>query len=84
MAGFLTDLDPEREDDEPVGPPADPVERFTAAAADLGIIKAGDKLDQNLVDLCLRVVEMAASIGDRYGDHDFGNAGAHIRAELSE
>lgn len=60
----------------------DPVERFTQAAVALSIIRPGDKLDQNMVDLCLRVVEMAASIGDRYGNDDFGNAGAHIRAEL--
>ena len=84
MAGFLTNLDIENEDDDPVGPPpADPAARFTAAAVELNIIRQGDKLDQNLVELCLRVVEMAASIGDRYGDDDFGNAGQHIRAELS-
>lgn len=56
--------------------------RFTAAAAELGLLRPGDKLDQNVVDLCLRVVDMAASIGDRYGDDDFGNAGEHIRAEI--
>lgn len=42
----------------------DPLARFTATAVDVGLIKAGDKLDRNVVELCLRVVEMAAQIGD--------------------
>jgi hypothetical protein len=50
--GFLFSTDPE--DDDPVGDMRDPVARFTAAAVDVGLIRPGDKLDRNVVDLCLR------------------------------
>jgi hypothetical protein len=58
----------------------DPLGAFTALAAEHGIIKAGDKLDQNLVDFAYEVVALCAKIGDGYGDPDFRNAGEHIRA----
>lgn len=58
----------------------DPLGAFTALAAEHGIIKAGDKLDQNLVDYAYGVVALCAKIGDGYGDPDFQNAGEHIRA----
>ncbi len=64
----------------------DPVARFTEAAAALGLIRPGDKLDRNMVDLCLQVVEMAAQIGDRHVIPGFidDTVGARIRAELLE
>lgn len=87
--GFLSSIvsnQAEDEDAEPVGVPRDPVARFTAAAVDVGLIRPGDKLDRNMVELCLQVVEMAAAIGDGYratgGPQD--TAGAHIRAELAQ
>lgn len=64
----------------------DPVARFTAAAVEVGLIRAGDKLDRNVVELCLRVVEMAAQVGDRYTVPGIfeDTVGTHIRAELDE
>lgn len=66
--GFLSSIDrvAENEDADPVGDARDPIERFTAAAAAVGLIRPGDELDRNLIDLCLCVVEMAARIGDGY------------------
>ncbi|MDP9991948.1 hypothetical protein J2W28_000976 [Variovorax boronicumulans] len=58
----------------------DPLGAFTALAVENGIIKAGDKPDQNLVDYAYGVVALCAKIGDGYGDPDFRNAGEHIRA----
>lgn len=58
----------------------DPVGAFTALAVENGLIKAGDKLDQNLVDYAYGVAALCAKIGDGYGDPDFANAGEHIRA----
>jgi len=58
----------------------DPLGAFTTLAAENGLIKAGDKLDQNLVDFAYGVVALCARIGDGYGDPDFQNAGEHIRA----
>lgn len=64
---------------------ADPLVVFAQFAAARGLIKPGDPLDQNLVDLCRDVVEACAKIGDGYGDPEAGgNAGEHIRAELGE
>ena len=85
--GFLSSIDrAEDEDADPVGDLRDPVERFTAAATEVGLIRPGDPLDRNVVDLCLRVVEMAAAIGDRYPQPGYlqDTVGAHIRAELCE
>ena len=52
---------------------------YGALAAELGIIKAGDKLDDVQLDFAFGVAELCASIGDRYRD-DYGSAGDHIRA----
>ncbi|KWT98050.1 MULTISPECIES: hypothetical protein [unclassified Variovorax] len=62
-----------------------PVSRFTEFATQRGLIRPGDKLDQNVVDFATRVVDAAASLGDPFGDSEAGgNAGEHIRAELYE
>lgn len=74
----------ENEDDDPVGEapcPRDPRAVFTRLAVKHGLIRDGDKLDQNLVDFATDIVGACADIGDQYGDDD-ANAGAHIRAEL--
>jgi len=58
----------------------DPRARFTEAAVRHGLIRPGDKLDQNLAT---DIIGMCADIGDHYGDDEAGgNAGEHIRAEL--
>ena len=88
--GFLSSIvrvkADENEDADPVGEAREPLARFTAAAVDVGLIRPGDQLDRNVVELCLRVVDMAAEIGDRYpipgGSGD--TVGAQIRAELDE
>ncbi|MBC7707422.1 MAG: hypothetical protein H7274_26220 [Rhodoferax sp.] len=75
----------EDEDRDPVGPrPRDPVALFTQAAVDVGLLKQGDKLDQNVIALCMRVVDAAAAIGDQYRIPDMpeDTVGDHIRAEL--
>ena len=88
--GFLSSIErikaAENEDADPVGGAPDPVARFTGAAVDVGLIRPGDKLDRNVVELCLRVAEMAAGIGDRYPIPGGcgGTVGTHIRAELDE
>lgn len=76
----------ESEDDDPVGPPCDPVAAMTTDAVELGIIRPGDKLDQVYVDLCMRQIDRAAVIGDQYADPENPDhtAGDHIRAELYE
>jgi len=58
----------------------EPEAQFAALAAELGIIKPGDKLDQMQIDFAFGVAELCAAIGDRYGDPSDGNAGEHIRA----
>ena len=58
----------------------DPEFQFATLAAELGIIKPGDKLDQMQIDFAYAVAELCAAIGDRYGDPSDGNAGEHIRA----
>lgn len=78
----------EDEDADPVGPPAidlvDPEVRFAAAAVEAGLIRPGDKLDANMVELCKACVEMAARIGDRYPipDMEEDTLGDHIGAVL--
>ncbi len=48
-----------------------------------GLVRPGDKLDQNLIHFASALVDRCASIGDGYGDGEAGgNAGEHIRAEL--
>lgn len=77
---------PENEDDDPVGeapPPRDPTAVFTRLAVKHGLIRNGDKLDQNMIDFATDIVGACADIGDGYGDGEAGgNAGEHIRAEL--
>ena len=88
--GFLSSIErveaAENEDAAVVGGARGPVARFTEAAVDVGLIRPGDKLDRNMVELCLRVVEMAAIIGDghlaAWCPED--TVGTHIRAELAE
>lgn len=58
----------------------DPEVQFAALAAELGIIKPGDRLDQVQIDFAYGVAELCAAVGDRYGDPSDGNAGEHIRA----
>ncbi len=84
--GFLSTIGRENEDDDPVGEGADPTDRFTEAAVAVGLIRPGDKLDGNMVELCLRVVEMAAQMGDHYRLADFpcDTVGSQIRAELGQ
>ncbi|MDN4590255.1 hypothetical protein DBA29_17330 [Xenophilus aerolatus] len=75
----------ENEDDDPVGPapaPADPIGVYTELAVQTGLVRPGDKLDQNLIDFAAALVDRCARVGDRYGDGEAGgNAGEHIRAE---
>jgi len=87
--GFLSTLtgpDQSDDDDDDAGRMGDPLARFTAAAAELGLIRPGDKLDRNLVDLCLCVVEMAARIGDAHRVPGYlgETVGRLIRDELGE
>lgn len=74
----------EDESADPVGPPPrDPVALFTSLAVKHGLIRDGDKLDQNMIDFATDIVGACADIGDQYGDSEVGgNAGEHIRAEL--
>ncbi|RYE72314.1 MAG: hypothetical protein EOO81_03690 [Oxalobacteraceae bacterium] len=66
-------------------PPRDPRAMFTALAVKHGLIRDGDKLDQNMVDFATDIVGACADIGDEYGDDEAGgNAGEHIRARLRE
>ena len=55
----------EDEDREAVGP-SSPLELFSRAAVEVGLIRAGDPLDQNLVEYAKLVVHMCAAIGDNY------------------
>ncbi len=73
----------ENEDADPVGgPAADPLQTYTDLAAKHGLSRAGDRLDQNMVDFAAELVSLCARIGDGYGDCEAGgNAGEHIRAE---
>lgn len=92
--GFLSSIAGDDKDEDalvdscgrPLDDGRDPLARFTAAAADVGLIRAGDKLDRNVVELCLRVVEIAAQVSDKYTVPGIleGTVGTHIRAELDE
>ena len=77
----------ENEDDDPVGAPpvSDPRRDFTRLAIEHGLIRAGDKLDQNMMGWAFAIVELCASIGDGYGsDETGGNASEHIRAAYAD
>lgn len=74
----------EGEDQDPVGP-RDPVELFKQAAVQVGLIRDGDPLDQNMVDYAKLIVEMCASIGDNYVQPEAGagdTVGDRIRGDL--
>lgn len=72
----------ENEDSDPVGA-ADPEAVFRQLAEQVGLIRPGDPLDRNVIELCFAVVERCASIGDAYdGTDEETNAGEHIRADL--
>ncbi|MDR6890903.1 MULTISPECIES: hypothetical protein [Variovorax] len=53
---------------------------FTALAAELGIIKRGDRLDDVQMEFAYGVVDLCAAIGDQYSDKAYGSAGDHIRS----
>ena len=74
----------ENEDDDPVGATRpDPRALFTELAAKHGLIKPGDKLDMNIIEFAIGVVDLCAGIADGYGDAESGgNAGEHIRAHF--
>lgn len=85
--GFLsTTTGPGKDDDDVAKTTGEPIARFTAAAVEVGLIRPGDKLDRNLVELCLRVVEMAAQIGDAHRVPGYldDTVGELIRHELGE
>lgn len=58
----------------------DPEGQFAALAAELCIIKPGDRLDRVQIDFAYGVAELCAAVGDRYGGPSDGNAGEHIQA----
>ena len=58
----------------------DPEANFTALAAELGLIKAGDRLDQMHTAFAHGIAELCAAVGDGYGDSASVSAGQHIRA----
>ena len=65
---------------EPEDRVRDPEGAFAELAAELGIIKRGDRLDDVQMEFAYGVVDLCAAIGDRYGDKAYGNAGDHIRS----
>lgn len=80
----------ENEDADPVGQPQDdmhdPVAKFTALAVQFGVIRTGDKLDQNIIDLCAGIVSLCAGVADEYVNPSCpeDTVGDHIRAVLLE
>jgi hypothetical protein len=58
----------------------DPATSLTALAAEVGIIKPGERLDQMHIDFAYGIAELCAAVGDGYGDSASANAGRHIRA----
>ena len=69
----------ENEDDDSVGSLHDqePEDRFAAA---VGITRAGDKLDANVLEFAFRIVALCAAVGDQHIDGEAGgNAGEHTR-----
>ncbi|MEJ8816207.1 hypothetical protein WKW77_34525 [Variovorax ureilyticus] len=74
----------EDEERDPVGR-RDALELFKQAAVEVGLIRPGDPLDQNVVDFAKLVVEMCASIGDNYVQPEGADGvtvGDRIRGEL--
>lgn len=63
----------------------EPLEVFAQLAADCGLIRPGDKLDQNMVEFAFAIVAKCAAVGDEYPDgRDEGTLGDHIRAIYGE
>ncbi|MBB1599466.1 hypothetical protein [Variovorax sp. UMC13] len=64
----------------------DPVANFTALAVQCGLIRSGDKLDQNVLDLCAGVVSLCAGVADEYENPSCpeDTVGDHLRAVLFE
>jgi hypothetical protein len=76
---------PEPEDEElQCLPPAtaEPIEVYTALAMRHGLIRPGDNLDDNMIELVADLVGLCANVGDGYGGSPAGNAGDYIRAVL--
>lgn len=74
----------EDEDKDPIGP-RHALELFKEAAVAAGLIRSGDPLDQNVVDVAKLVVEICASIGDNYVQPESAagvTVGDRIRGEL--
>ena len=73
----------EDEGKDPIGP-SSPLELFSRAAVEVGLIRPGDPLDQNLVDYAQLVVRMCAAIGDNYlqPESPKETVGDRIRADL--
>lgn len=66
---------------EPQPDTSEPIEVYTALAVKHGLIRPGDKLDQNVIDAMADLVDLCATVGEGYGDGEAGgNAGEHIRA----
>lgn len=64
----------------------DPVTKFTALAVQCGLIQPGDKLDQNVLELCAGVVSLCAGVADGYENPSCPDdtVGDHLRAVLFE
>jgi hypothetical protein len=79
----ITSPHPLDKDGTPTHPPR---VLFAAAATRVGLIRAGDALDQNLVDFALEVVTLAARVADGYPNPacDDDTVGDAIRAHLYE
>lgn len=79
----------ENEDGDPIGRvdlDLSPVAKFTALAVQCGLIRPGDKLDQNVLDLCAGVVSLCAGVADEYENPSCpeDTVGDHLRAVLFE
>jgi hypothetical protein len=72
--------------DEDGAPTRAPRALFAAAAVRVGLIRAGDSLDQNLVNFALEVVTLAARVADGYPNPacEDDTVGDAIRAHLYE
>ncbi|MDB5829948.1 MAG: hypothetical protein JWQ73_4168 [Variovorax sp.] len=76
-------IDPEDEELQALPPDtAEPIEVYTALAVRHGLIRLGDKLDDDMIELMADLVGLCANVGDGYGDPSGANAGDHIRAVL--
>lgn len=73
----------EDEDRDPVGP-SNPLDLFSRSAAEVGLIRPGDPLDQDLVEYAKLIVRMCAAIGDNYlqPESPQETVGDRIRADL--